>query len=61
MGYNDLYKRQRNPDRELMSQIIEEAAEQRKEMEKRNMWVDDVKQIAKMETLIQFPDRVAIW
>ena len=33
-GYHDLYKRSRNPDTELLSQIIEEAAEQRKEEEK---------------------------
>ena len=36
VGYNDLYKRQRNPDVELMSQIIDEAAQQRKEMVKHN-------------------------
>ena len=33
-GYHDLYKRSRNPDTELISQIIEEAAEQQKEEEK---------------------------
>ena len=35
-GYHDLYKRTRNPDTEVLSQIIEEAAEQRKEEEKLN-------------------------
>ena len=35
-GYHDLYKRSRNPDTELLGQIIEEAAEQRKEEEKLN-------------------------